>query len=244
MDKLAAFISDSLKNWEFWAVVVTLALWLLDRWRRDRKKLTYDILTNAPVVSVQKDVRQDIRVLYKDQPVAAVNLFVLRLANEGNTDFAKQDFEEPITFKAADGDRILAAEVVKVDPPNLKPTLMYTEADATLAPMLLNHGESVTLKFVTSGAGQELTVAGRIKGVSRIKRKVPEGNAAPQIRSVGLGMFLVSVVVVMTGMAELGDAAVLVGFGLVLLLISAFTPDVEDYSRRMWKRWRPKQAKA
>jgi hypothetical protein len=100
-------------------------------------------------------------------------LLELRLANRGNTPILPTDYIEPVTIRFPEHVGILSAEVAHTKPDNLKVELLL-DGLLELQPILLNDGDSVTIRFLLAGAGGQFTVTGRIAGVNRIEEEARE----------------------------------------------------------------------
>jgi hypothetical protein len=213
------------------AIGVTLALFLI---ARRRKRLSYE-LSVTRVLSVHEAVKGKVQILFGGEPVRDVALILVDLFNSGNEPIKADDYERPVRFSLGHG-TILSAEVVRVKPKNLKLVMTgFERSSVVLEPLLLNAGDSITIKLLVNEFGGEFSVDGRIAGVKEIKR-----GAVP--RGTGLGTALVCLVGLIV---ILGDQYLMpqrwrgVPSNLALFVIvgsiGVFLREMYDVKRRRWK---------
>lgn len=61
--------------------------------QRQRKNISFEVLSNSSLLSVQDEIKKDVQILYKGKLVQQVNLILLRLVNSGNVPILSVDFE-------------------------------------------------------------------------------------------------------------------------------------------------------
>jgi hypothetical protein len=176
------------------SVAVAVIFFLM---QRSKKALAYEILTYTPLVTVNEDAKDQIEIRFKGTPVANVYLLLLRLWNNGNVSILPGDFIEPLVFRLPESAEILTAEVVQAEPDSLKPELHLQGAALTIAPLLLNGRDTLTLKLLIVGGEAKPVVkcGGRIAGVKAVMRLEPSGDFSSFIvttafQSLGVNLIL------------------------------------------------------
>ena len=138
--------------------------------QRRRKELSYEVLSNSPVLSVQEEIEGKLVILFEQQPVKAVQLLEVKLANSGNQPITSSDFETPITLEFGEKSKILTGEVTGTATEGLMASISVEQCHIALNPLLLNRGDSVTIRVLVANYEKPPTVGGRVVGVSRIRR--------------------------------------------------------------------------
>ena len=81
------------------------------RKQRTHKAITYEVISDAPIVDIDKRVKGKIKIIYNDQgnqhEIIDARLLILKIWNSGNTDVKVRDsqdtdgdrFEVPIEFQ-------------------------------------------------------------------------------------------------------------------------------------------------
>lgn len=172
------FLSDSM--WQFLigaliaivTIIVSIAIYFK---QRNRKRLSYEILSNTALLSVEEEVKNEIQLSYKGKAIEGVKLVVLRIFNSGNVPVVSTDYEKPISIEFGTETRVLTAEVIKKSPPNLQSTISIEDHVVTLYPALLNPADSITTKMLVTKYEKGLEINSRIIGVSRIE-ELHEGS--------------------------------------------------------------------
>jgi hypothetical protein len=156
------------------AVGVTLALAYLAR-RRRRLAFGY---TTFPLVSINKEVKDKVRVVFDGQIVQNVHLQNLSIVNIGNVPIRRDDFEHPLAIFFSRDARALSAELVHRHPSELKVSLQLEEdgegyiTRVLIAPLLLNPADGFRIRVLVAGASdgkQPVSdMSARIAGVTRV----------------------------------------------------------------------------
>ena len=173
------------------ATVITVLIFLA---QRNRKSLSYEILSCIPVVSVSSEIEGKLKILFKGKAVTKVYLVIIKLSNLGNVPITSSDYEKPVRFKFHKGSKILTAEIAERSPKNLTVSFTFDETIVKLEPALLNSGDYISLQFLASGLDSSLPidVDGRIAGVKDIVEKTE--NNLPN-----LGLLVVSGAITVIG---------------------------------------------
>ena len=159
--------------WQFAAVLIALVSILISiivyLKQRIRKSLSYKILSLNPLLSVKEEIKSDLQIMYRGEPVEQVHLIVAKIINTGNLPILSKEYERPISLSFGEEAQILTFEITEKEPDNLRPSAKIEEKRVVLTPILLNRGDSVTLKILVTKY-KELKIAGRIAGVKEIQK--------------------------------------------------------------------------
>jgi hypothetical protein len=158
--------------WQFvGAVLAALAIgatvgiyWL----QRQRKRLSYEVVSRNRLLTVTEEHQSKLRVTYDGEPVKDLSILVIRLVNSGNVPIAAQDFATPVIISAGDRARVFSAAITDTDPVELLAEIEKHDEQVLLVPTLLNAGDAITLKLLVSDYGGKASVFGRIVGVKTI----------------------------------------------------------------------------
>ena len=150
------------------AILVAIALAFYFQWWRNRKRLSYEILSNVLLISTEKEIQDKVEVRYAGQPVKNVRLLVIKLINDGYLPVKKDDFEKPLKFLFP-GSRILTVEKVKFHPENIGVEFTYQDDWLRVDPALFNRKDYVQFKLLLTEYSK-MSIDARIVGVSAIQR--------------------------------------------------------------------------
>ncbi|HWS85201.1 MAG TPA: hypothetical protein VN207_13180 [Ktedonobacteraceae bacterium] len=146
-----------------------IAIWIYQR-QRSKKEISYQIVSDAPVLSIDQALASRVKIELDGKPVKEVTLVVFKVSNTGNTAVDDKDYKEPLTFTFATR-KVISSEVVETEPKDLidEPTrkkfilLPTTGQDFIEFPkFLLNSKQSVTFSVLLDGAKDEISKKGRI----------------------------------------------------------------------------------
>jgi TRAP-type C4-dicarboxylate transport system permease small subunit len=138
------------------------------QWWRNRKRLSYDILSSVLLISAEEEIRDKVEIRFEGQPVKNVHLVVIKLINDGYVPIKKDDFEKPIRLIFSKA-KILTAEKVKFNPDNLTTDIQYGEDWLEIEPALFNRKDYVQFKVLLTESTQ-MRIDARVVGVSRIRQ--------------------------------------------------------------------------
>lgn len=161
--------------WQFIGVVIAIAFPLiLLLLQRNRKELSYEIISNLPIVNIRKEIRSKVKVLFENKLVTGVNIVVLRLQNSGNTSIRTEDYdqESPITFNFGKDIEILEAEVLETLPKTIqnRVKIEVIEEELILKPLLLNRKDSILLKILIKDYHGYIDTNSSIAGIKQITK--------------------------------------------------------------------------
>jgi hypothetical protein len=134
---------------------------------RRRKRLSYS-LSDTRVLGIDKAIKPSrVQILFDGAPVTEVRLVIITVNNWGNEPIRVDDFERPLRFSWSEPAKILAAEVIEVNPESLQPTIKTGASEIVMDPLLLNPGDQFQIKTLINQVSK-LLVDARVVGVKRI----------------------------------------------------------------------------
>lgn len=210
--------------WGFFGVIVALLIGAaaisLTLWLRNRKALTYDVISDVPIVTLRpgetNGIAEDIEIRYKGTTVRDVRLIVVRIWNSGNVPIVPNDYVEPLslTFRG----QLLASDVIDSTPPQLRRDLFAgggvgpDTATVAFKQVLLNAGDSVSVQAVLTRFKGDVMLEGRIVGVSSIRRwKPPLGTRVSLVSATGVSIVFAVVLTALFDVAVRGTVSQVVG---------------------------------
>ena len=118
-------------------------------------------------VEIHGEVREKIKVYYKDELVTNVFLTQVKIRNSGNVPIKKEDVVEPVTLEFSEETNIVDWDVIDTAPKELKLDLQIGEKENQIQCNfgLLNEREEATLQIICFGKeSQTPKVRARIAG--------------------------------------------------------------------------------
>ncbi len=146
-------------------IIISIYLYYL---QKTKKSLAYDVLIDSPLLSTKDGLESRVQILFDNKVVQNVSVFAVKISNDGNVPILAADFAEPLCILFGDNAKILEAEVFECYPTSLKPKIIIQKNNITLEPLLLNSGDSITLKLVLSKEKKSFEANARIVGVSKL----------------------------------------------------------------------------
>lgn len=142
------------------------------QWWRNRKRLSYEVISNVSVISATEEIRDEVEILYKSTPVKNVRLVVIKLVNDGYLPIKKEEFDNWVRFSFPKG-KVLSAEKVKFHPNNLDTSIRYGDDWVEIDPTLFNRKDYVHFKVLVSTYNDEVLATARIVGISDLTKVNP-----------------------------------------------------------------------
>jgi hypothetical protein len=173
------------------AILVTLFGLFYFQWWRNRKRFSYEVLSNVSLVTTSAEVQDDVEILYKSKPVKNVRLLIIKLINDGFLPIKKDDFDNFVRITFPDG-MVISTEKVLFHPSNLDTSIRHEDNWVEVDPALFNRKDYIQLKILVSSNLPLFNVTARIVGVSKIE-KVRDNFLLPIIS----GSFVGSIVTVL-----------------------------------------------
>ena len=215
--------------WQFVGVVlviiIPLILYLV---QRRRKVLSWEIISNTPLLSIEEEIRGNLQVLFDGKPVQDVQLIIVEIINSGNVSIKSTDYERPISLDFGENAHILTAEVTETTPDNLDVSIDIEGTKVLLNPTLMNGKDSIAIKTIVSQFNDKITVEGRIVGVKEVQKSTKR-NKIQAINSfiMGVGGGLASASIITYGteilefelIADLGIAAMMMMLLTIIIII-------------------------
>jgi hypothetical protein len=162
--------------WQFIVIAaLALAALVVAILQHRRKTLSYEIISRTPLLSVEEEVKGTLQILFDGKPVQDVYLVVARIINTGNVPIVATDYEDPVNLSFGENSQILTTDSSETNPDSLRASTSIEKTNVVLAPILLNMGDSITIKMLISQFDDEIKVDGHIAGVKSI-RKLGEGQ--------------------------------------------------------------------
>jgi hypothetical protein len=239
-----------------WAIVVTIILYFL---QHRRKALSYEILSCEPLVGRPVELEGSLQILFGGQPVQDVYLLAIKITNSGNQPIKSDDYERSLTISVDAPARILTAQVIETNPPNLLPELLPDDSDGwhsqlppalaldtdlrtiPLKRTLLNTGDSFTVKMLVSEfSSGRFYLDGRIVGVSGIKEAKPGRARLLLLQWAWLPVALVLSLAFEWGESQQPIKRYLAVFILVVIMAWVAVESWRDV-RRVWKALQDKE---
>lgn len=181
--------------WQFVGVLVTIIIGVISliivSAERRKKVLSYEIISSTSLISVRQEIRDKLKIVYQGKIISQLYLNLIKIINSGNLPITASDFAVPVTFVFKNGTEIITAEVSGKKPAGLEATVAYTDTQVVLKPTLLNSGDSVEIKVLSTGQGDVTSVNGRIIGVKEIKKVSSHGRLYMSMAIAGLLLFTV-----------------------------------------------------
>ncbi len=180
-------------------IAVSLVLWLLNL---RTKEMSFEILTNTPLFSLQEEVKDEVQITCHGETVHNCNLAMVKLSNSGNVPIRSQEFAGKFALVCGGQTKILLAEVSATNPPDLAQRLATSTdnlsivervdgSEVLLRPILLNAKDSITLKLLVTPSLETISVSAHVEGMATIK-KAKENNFAPVLLA-NFGAFVMAV---------------------------------------------------
>ena len=147
MSDIANALRDPL--WQFVGVIVaivSIAIVIFFSIRqRNRKALSFKIVSSTPVLSVSEGVQGKLRILYEDKEVQEVQLVVISMTNTGNLPIIENDYSQPIEVSFGDG-KLLTVELMETTPKDLGVVATIENEKVVFNKVLLNQGDSFIIR--------------------------------------------------------------------------------------------------
>lgn len=181
------------------AILLTISGWW---WQQSRKELSYEVVSQTPLVSLEDPTSQQLQVLFNGKPVSDPNLIVLRVQNTGNVPIPTTDYEKPLTFRFGQAVEVLSAEITNMTPPNLSASVNISSNSVELSPVLLNSDDEILLKVLVASSDININAYARIIGVGEITEREADTRSVTDY----IIIFINSISIIYAGLFFLGSA--------------------------------------
>ncbi len=163
------FINDTWLSTIIGVFATILVAIIIFRMQQKRKGITYEVIANTQVLNLEENTINGVQVMFGTRHVNDARLVVLRVQNSGDEPILPTDYINPIKFVFGKNAEVLEAEVVKMNPRNVRASITYALNAVTLTPVLLNIKDSIEVKvLLTKYNDAQIEVLGRIVGIKRI----------------------------------------------------------------------------
>lgn len=165
--------------WDFIAVILAAVAFLFgiftyiqSRRNRPIKRLTPIVDTHTSLVSIreEEELKGRLVVLFDKKPIQEpdISTMIIRFVNTGTVPIDDEDYSGSIAILCGSEAEVLTANVVATNPNRFDAKADKDPNDPTRAllhPVLLNAGQSVTIKILVRKAAREVDIFAHIKGV-------------------------------------------------------------------------------
>jgi len=171
MEQISTFLRDNI--WQSFGVFLTLLIAVVGAvfklFQRKTKSLTYEILSQTPVVNRYEGGK--LKIFFEEEEVQDVHLTLVRITNSGNEPIKSNDYERQLCIGAAEVSRILTAEIKEKSPETIDVDLQIIHNKIQISKTLLNKGDSVTITIISTPNLINPLVDGRVVGVKAIEER-------------------------------------------------------------------------
>jgi uncharacterized membrane protein YidH (DUF202 family) len=167
--------------WQFVGViltVVTVVVSFLIYWlQQQRKGVTFEVISHTSLLTVREELQGKLQVLYDGEPARSLSVLVVKVWNSGNQPILPVDYERPISFCVGQPARILSADVTELEPASLSINCRTEGNQIALDSVLMNPGDSITIKLLVRDSVNVICPDARIVGVKTIRQAGSSGRA-------------------------------------------------------------------
>lgn len=136
---------------------------------RKRKSLSYEVLSENPLISMGEEVKGKLQLLFDGNPVQHLHLLLVKFINDGNIPVLATDYERPLTLRFDGPSTILSAEHLSGNPNSLVSSAIITDKAVSIEPVLMNGSDCFTIKLLVAEYGGSFQVDARIVGVKQVR---------------------------------------------------------------------------
>jgi hypothetical protein len=116
---------------------------------RTKRKIEYQVISDAPIVTVDSTVSGKVQILFNGQPAEKTRVLVLGVRNTGNSSIHKEDYFEPLSFEF--DTEVISADILATEPstllkPHEKKNFLVLEKQSVQFPLFpLNRRDALTV---------------------------------------------------------------------------------------------------
>jgi hypothetical protein len=209
-------------------IIVSVVIYLL---QKNRKSLTYEILSETALLSVAKEVEDKIQILFEGNTVKRVHIILVQISNTGNSSILPSDFLKELTISFNNSAKILSTEISDKNRQSIdtEVSISDTQSQLIIASSLWNSGDAITIKSLVSDFNKDIQVSARIVGIQDIKNN-RSGLNPITVWSVATGIFVFTVGLVLSLFSMFNNLMPIIAIISYLLLVSPISYD-KKYSR-------------
>jgi hypothetical protein len=172
-------------------VLISVAIYIAQRRRKD---LSFEILANVPLLTVEEDSVGELQLLFREVPVKRTRLFLARIVNTGNVPVTGEDYDAPITLRFSDRVQVLSAVITEQSPRNLSVSAQTATTQVSFSKTLLNPGDSFSCRVLVSNYSKGFAIESRVAGVSEVRPLRFGGWTSPALALLGIIIMIAGVI--------------------------------------------------
>lgn len=189
--------------WQFIGVIVAIfavAIAILLSIRSQlSKSLSYQIVSCTPVMSIKKELKEKLQILYDGKPIKQAHVCVVKFVNSGNVSIVPMDYVEKLNVNFGEKAQVLTTEIINQNPQNLDVSVAVERNKIVFSASMLNRTDSFSVKTVVADY-EHATLGGRIIGIVEMKNL-----GEPRFESLWYPLLtLTSLVLYVVGLSGLG----------------------------------------
>jgi len=152
-------------------IIVTIMIY---RKQLSRKGITYQVISDIPVLSLKDEVKGRLQILFDNKPVRDVRLIILKVWNSGTVPILPAEYIDLVKINFGGNADILDVELLETVPSDIKEkvksSLKIDVESVALEPLLLNGKDSLTFRILLAQTPltKVVKVNGRIVGINQI----------------------------------------------------------------------------
>ncbi|SEJ75053.1 hypothetical protein SAMN05216327_11879 [Dyadobacter sp. SG02] len=117
MDYLFDFLGENW--WQGIGAILAVAALIVAIRQNKKKRLSYQVLYSEPLVDISNQVKNDLKITYKDHVVDQLNILTIKIINNGGVSIRQTDFENMIELKIENAKTIISYGFSDTYPSNL-----------------------------------------------------------------------------------------------------------------------------
>lgn len=212
--------------WQIAPILIGIIGIILTLRSRKRKSLGYELLAEASLLTVSKDLHEKIKIFFENKLIQDAWLLIYKISNNGDIPITETDFDDPISISFGNGVTILDAKIASTTPRNLKARLNILDSNKIiLEQLLMNSSDSVIINIFLSGyiKGAWVAPEARIIDIKLIEN-INEFNEIKNIIFNPKAKYIYSIILLLIVLISITNpmAALLISMslmGLILILI-------------------------
>lgn len=152
-------------------IIVTIMIY---RKQLSRKGITYQVISDTPILSLKDVVKGRVQILFDNKPVRDVRLIILKVWNSGTVPILPTEYIDLVKINFGGNAEILDVELLETVPSDIKEkaksSLKIDVESVALEPLLLNGRDSLTFRVLLAQTPltKVVKVNGRIVGINQI----------------------------------------------------------------------------
>ncbi|MGG7666524.1 hypothetical protein [Dyadobacter sp. BHUBP1] len=235
MDYLFDFLGENW--WQGIGAILAVAALIVAIRQNKKKRLSYQVLYSEPLVDIANQVKNDLKITYKDHVVDQLNILTIKIINNGGVSIRQTDFENMIELKIENAKTIISYGFSDTYPSNLNTLINHNNGRLFIAPLLLNAGEYFTIQTIFDGLDRKFTLTARIEGISEIKALV---NRPFPKYTVGIMAIMMFLVILTQAILEALNAAIKLNWYLDYVFTFLITIAGLHLAQEFFFRWKNK----